>query len=830
MNTNELVVQVGSEGSKSAKIAFVGQAPSTEEVLQGRPFVGPAGRELMRQLMRVGIRRQDIYITNVIKRKLQGNDIKPFYSNSSGTKPTEELQAWWDLLNDELESLHPNVIVALGNDALLALTGESGIGKWRGSIVKSAGGLKVVPTYHPSGVLQNWKVRPLVLADFRKAKRESLFPWVNEEKWDFLIPKSIEEIKEYFDQIRKAGICAVDIETQWGSRIVCVGFSYKKNSAMCIPFFHPEAYWGYNDKLLIENLIQGILGDPSIKKVGQNFHYDWSWFRRDGYVVKNFWFDTMVAQHVAWPELPKDLATLASLYTNHSYWKDEAKDYNKIDDWDKLFRYNCKDAAVTLELVIPLQIELRDLKDQFDFEMSLIPVFVDNTLQGIRFDNEKRKEFLSIAKRELRKASKELDGLIPKNFGCLKCKGTGKIRKRSAEKKSFIKTFKTKPDQTVWKFVMEEKTCPECKGTGNHLNAGSPVQVKNLIQNYLRIPRLPKLKTTDEDMLLKLQARHPNPIFEKLLRIRGLNNLIGFLQVKIDSDGRIRTTLVCNTETGRLSSSKSPWRTGRNLQNITSQNNSIHKSSKIVRIRELFVADEGMKLAGPDYSKAEAYVMAFESGDEKYINALVNGDIHRKNASVIFGVEEKAVTSDMRQLGKRACHGINYMMGPLTLCDYIIKEMGPNFAITMAESKRFREAYLETYSGIRQFQERIQNQIETVRVLVNGFGRKRTFLGRPTGETIRKAVAFIPQSTVGDLTNRAVLRVVRISGVKFLLQVHDQILLEYRKEEEDRVLPLVEKAMAVGLEAHYTGLKYSIPIEMKVGYDWENLHKVEGKQ
>lgn len=802
-----LKIEVPAVGPRKAKIALVGQAPGAEELLDKEPFTGPAGQQLDSQLRQVGLRREDLYITNVIKRKLPGNNIKPLYEDASMTKPGPELQAWWEALEKELKEVGANVIVALGNDALLAVTGINGIGKYRGSILQSKWGSKVVPTYRPFDVIRSYSLRPLALSDLRKAKRESLHPEIILPKRDFLVAPSFNTVERYLKDTLQAGIASVDIETVKNTFISCIGFSYDPKHALCIPFLSDEGkWWSPEEYWQVQDLINQVLSSKDVKIVGQNFYYDWCWLKRAGYDIQNFWFDTLVAMHSAWPQMPKGLDVLASLFTNEPYWKDERKDINGVKDWMEYWRYNCKDAAVTLELVEPLQNELdrQHARETFDFEMSMVPHFVNQTLRGIAFDRDKRNKWRRDVRKKMAEVEDELDSLLPPGWVCQHCEGRGEVGKRKI------------------------KICPECGGKKIHVNAQSPKQLQKLIYESMGLPKtlVPKDRSTDEDAILKLEAKRPHPIFKRIIDYRGWGNLLGFLNAGVDSDARIRTTLSISTYTGRIASSGNPFGTGRNLQNVARQGGGAGKVSKSLPVRELFIADPGHILYGPDYSKAEAFVIAYESGDPIYIEALEHGDIHRKNASVIFEKPESEVTDDERQLGKRACHGLNYLMGDRTLCDYIIKEMGPEYAITQREAKRFREAYFETYKGLRDFQQRVIGQIKTTRVLKNSFGRSCQFLGRPAGATLREAVAFLPQSTVGDLCNRAILRVNDlIPDLEFLLQIHDQLLLQGdAADDQEAVASKIVEAMMIPITAVYTGITYKVPVDMKIGTDWENLH------
>lgn len=775
------------------KIVLVAESPSVEGMKSGDHFRDTEGLELLRQLERVGLSRSEVSMTHLIPTHVPNSNFSRLYSDKACTKPTEELQQAMDRLERDLTALAPNVIVPLGGYALHAVTGLSGIGKWRGSLLKSRWGAKAIPTYAPGSVLKEWSLRPVVLADLKKVKRESWHPVVKLPKRNLIINPSLKEVLDYLEEVRRSKFTSVDIETMRMSFVSCIGFSAcrKGSHAICIPFTGPAGkVWDAGEYHIIRDAIEDVLSDPSIEKAGQNFHYDWSYLRRDGYHVENYAFDTLVAQHAAWPEMPKDLGFLASIYTDEPYWKDEGKDWRNVKDWNRYYTYNATDAAVTAELVEPLkrEVERQGVQGVFEFEMSLIPVFVETTLRGIKFDTRLRKELKQKADEELKGLEEKLDSLLPEDWTCKKCGGAGTIGKK-------------KP-----------KTCPECKGKLKHINPSSNAQLKELIYKRMGLPLATKKKThkvtVDEDALVKLSLKHPHPIFEVLLRYRELRKEVEFLKVRVDTDGRIRTSLSCNTDTGRLSSSSSPFGTGSNLQNI----------KRTGRMRELFVADEGKVLYSPDYSKAEAYAVAFESGDETYINLLMSGgDIHTINAQTIF--EKEDINYEERQLGKKVCHGLNYLMGDGTLCDSVVHELGPSYAISRRDAKRFREAYFAKFSGIKDWHDRLKRQLETTRTATNCFGRKRVFLGRPDASTLKKFVAFIPQSTVADLCNRAIRRVREIEGLEFLLQVHDSFLLQGAEDaDREKVVKEIVKAMSIPMTIK--GNTFTIPVDMKIGKTW----------
>jgi len=136
---------VFGEGSSKARLVFVGEAPGEEEDLQGRPFVGRAGKLLDRLIERVGLRRSEVYICNVLKcRPPHNRDPEP-----------AEVEACGSYLRAQLEIINPRIICTLGRHAYNALfhTDER-ITRIRGVLTKYKGTL-LLPTYHPSFLLRN---------------------------------------------------------------------------------------------------------------------------------------------------------------------------------------------------------------------------------------------------------------------------------------------------------------------------------------------------------------------------------------------------------------------------------------------------------------------------------------------------------------------------------------------------------------------------------------------------------------------------------------------------------------------------------------------------
>jgi len=335
-----------------AKIAIVGEAPGEEEDKQGIPFVGSSGRELSRMLQDAGIVREDCYITNVFLDRPPANDIHKWCVDSrtatqewrelgnTGKYPYKPLAPAKYLrlqymherarLHAELEAIKPNVVIALGNTALWALTDDTGITKHRGTAMRSPHILaKIVPTYHPAAILRAWDLRAICVSDLIKAARESRSPDIHLPVGNVWIKPTLSDVIQFkLLYLDKADFIGVDVETarfEAGqlAHITCIGLS-AGTRAICIPLVDrtkPDySYWNAEEESVIYKLVKDVLHNDA-PKVFQNGLYDIQYFRHYHINVKNAICDTMVMHHSLYPELPKDLGFLGSLYTNFPSWK-----------------------------------------------------------------------------------------------------------------------------------------------------------------------------------------------------------------------------------------------------------------------------------------------------------------------------------------------------------------------------------------------------------------------------------------------------------------------------------------------------------------------------
>lgn len=354
-------------GPRNPRILFVGEAWGSTEAELGKPFCGESGKELFRMLgeatpglapklhaqvcesMKYGhswVTQREAWLsearfafTNVFAFRPHGNDIASLCSKraelpasyglpqlAQGKYIKPEFLPELDRLRIEIAQSRPNLLVALGNTACWALLQAANIGSIRGNVTQDAFGVKVLPTYHPAGVLRNWAWRPVVVMDLIKAGREGASPELVRPARRVHINPTLAEVCEWRDDLlaKPPELLSVDIETGAG-QIKCIGFAGSITESFLVPFVdlsHPSgSYWGsVEDELEAWACVKAVLEAP-IPKLGQNFIYDLQYITRMGILPSACLEDTMLLHHSLFPEMQKGLGFLGSIYTNEASWK-----------------------------------------------------------------------------------------------------------------------------------------------------------------------------------------------------------------------------------------------------------------------------------------------------------------------------------------------------------------------------------------------------------------------------------------------------------------------------------------------------------------------------
>jgi DNA polymerase len=379
-------------------MAFVGEQPGKQEIFKRKPFVGSSGQELNEDMHAANIIRSYCYLTNVFKDL--DNYLSSYCAYNKGTYfITPKGKPHIDELREELAGCSANIFVAVGGVALYALTGLSGIMKWRGSIVESnlLPGRKVIGILHPATVIPPKNVylnKYLIIRDLQKARVESEDSRIHRLNRSIAIGPSFLDVKHWlamiYDKGKKYGkIDWYDIEL-YNEELACISFGWNEFNCISIPFIGPNGdYFSIEQEAEIMAFLAKIMEDPSIEKGGQNIVFDSHFLlRRYGIKAKNL-HDTMIAQRILFPEFPIGLDFIASTYTTIPYYKDEGKRWRKLSgDWNKLWTYNANDSLACAE-AFPKQrydLERQGNLETYERQRKLIEPLTYMMERGIRID------------------------------------------------------------------------------------------------------------------------------------------------------------------------------------------------------------------------------------------------------------------------------------------------------------------------------------------------------------------------------------------------------------------------------------------------------------
>lgn len=806
-------------GPPNAKIMAVGEAPGANEEVDGRPFVGAAGQTMRKSLLSVGIDPDEIYMTNICRYRPPANKIRTWFDGAG--RPNElVLQGMLELI-EEINRIKPNVIIAFGNYPLWALTGlaqwkkiklrdggtemdYTGISNWRGSIVECTlvPGFKVIPTFHPSYITrEGYSDHGVFNLDLERIKKESQYPDLLLPQKEFVIDPQGSDRWGIADRLTGSDTSVITFDIEYiGSKLLCVGMTNHRDYAMNIKTDSESDLKFVRDVLLcgIPLNAQNSIYDASI--------LEW-WYKIP--VLQHVEYDTMLAAHAANIELPKGLDFLCSVYTDQRFYK------NMID-WDKVkagkqsimdvLRYNCIDVWTQHE-IMEEQIKY-DLDDPlveriFRFEMQLQKILWIMSSRGVKVDVDKIHALKESLAQEVRLSTHALELFAGRPINVKSPKDIPWLLFDRLGLKPG-KMNKTGP-------ATDDKTIAEVK-----LSATTDVQ-RNVIELVRTIRR-------NRDLISK------------------------FLDIQFDEDGRMRGHYSpAGTVTGRLASRQFyPTGTGGNQQNIPRDK----------RVRSMFIPDPPKLFVYADLERAESLVVAQLTQDPEMLRVHAPGvDAHKELAAVLFNKPAAEITEDERYMGKQTRHAGNYMQGPRTFMTNVNKVANKTgVAITYDQAKRYINIYRELHGFLGRWWKDVESELWRSRTLYNlvgpdGKGRRRIFYGHIRG-IVPEAVAYVPQSTVGDTLNVALLNLAAEPceymkwldldgqynewakelieyGYEPLMQVHDAVGAQINEKDAERALWLMDKLMTVPLTVPKTLETFAIPVEILVGPSWGQVKKWE---
>jgi DNA polymerase-1 len=368
---------------------------------------------------------------------------------------------------------------------------------------------------------------------------------------------------------------------------------------------------------------------------------------------------------------------------------------------------------------------------------------------------------------------------------------------------------------TYFEGEVSRETKAAYEAVGHEFNVASPKQLQVVLFDELKLPKTKKIKTgytTDAESLDWLHQKSGHPVLTSLLRIRETKKLgttVEGLIAEIAKDGRIHTHFQQTVAaTGRLSS------TGPNLQNIPV------RTEEGRTIRNCFIAGKGyVSLLTADYSQIEMRIMAHLSNDKKLLKAFESGeDLHATIAGEIFGVQANDVDPEMRRQIKAMSYGLAYGLSSYGL--------SAQLDISPPAAQDLMDKYFERFGGIRDYLKVVVEDARKVGYTETIMGRRRYLPdlmhdNRQRREVAERMALNAPiQGSAADIIKLAMLKVAsaiekeKLSS-RLLLQIHDELIVEVVKGEENEITALVKREMGAAYP-----LKAPLDVSAGLGLTW----------
>lgn len=804
----------------NARICVVADYPSYQDQQLMSGYSDAAGTTLSQCIGHSGMSMAECSVVFVIPTPSTQAEAVRYWTPKGGFSSLATMH--FAQLQEAIKEANANVYVPLGEIALQALTNKKGITKWRGSILSSIdyyGEVKVIPTIDPRVAIRQYLYRYFISADFKRINVESLSPELNLTQRNLKVQPSYLDAVAFLEHCLSATAVAVDIEV-YKKEVSCISFATSATECMSIPF---DQRWTMEEEMFLWRLVAKLLEDPKIEFVYQNGMFDLSFLYARNHIHghKGYIHDTMIKHNLNYPDFPKGLGFITSLYTREPYYKDEGKTwFNDLKggtgDIAQFYMYNAKDSAVCFEANVPISAELTRFGNDktYEFNQKLFRPLLYMQARGILVDEDK----LGAHRIEARKQRDEL----------------------------------------------QEKLNNLC---GFALNVASPLQCKKFFYQTKGYPPQTKKSKDPKTGLRKESVSADDKAMKRLIRkfgseeaklvtqIRKYRKLIGtYLEVQYDVDKRLRCSFnMAGTSTGRLSSSETIFGTGTNMQNLPKT------------FKEFLIADPGYVIVEVDKSQAEWVATAYVAGDARMIEAVESGiDAHVHTANLMFNIpkdliekenhildastdedwikEQRAIhipeiltyrnllpNMSCRQAGKKSNHSFNYGLSP--------QGFAIQYDLEIKYAKQCYELYHNAYPGLMLWHAHIRNKLSKDRTLENLFGRKRRFLNRWNDDLFKAAYSYIPQSTIGQLLNYGIIETYYQqdeSGYEFLRawdllnQVHDSMVFQYPIDKISGLAKTI-KQIQLNLDPvlYAGGRNFIVKTDCKIGLNCKKLYPID---
>jgi DNA polymerase-1 len=602
---------------------------------------------------------------------------------------------------------------------------------------------------------------------------------------NYYLIQNLNEIDEWINEAEEIGEIAVDTETDsldpHQANLVGISLSTKIGKACYIPVGHKSKRC-LNKKDVL-NKIKPLLEDPSIKKIGQNIKFDFIIFYMNG-IILNSMEDTMLMSYVLDAGKNRhNMDTLSEIHLNHKTIKFKElvgtgkKEINFSEvEIDKAKDYAAEDADVTYRLYKKFYKSLKSekLNNIYEiFEKPLIKILAFMEIEGIKVDNKFLNTLSLKFEKKIEKIQKEIFKISKKEFNIASPKQLGEIIYNDLKIAGLKKTKKGS-------FATSASVLEDLAFKGH--------EFAKLVLDWRQ---LSKLKNTYSDSL----PEHLNP-----------------------NTKRVHTSfLLAATTTGRLASSDP------NLQNIPI------KTEDGRDIRKAFIAEKDNVLISADYNQIEMRILADLADVKELKKAFKNNeDIHSLTASQIFNIDIKKVDKDQRRKAKAINFGIIYGISQYGLAKQI--------NVSNYEAEEFLNAYFAKFPEIKIYMDNTIKFCRKSGYVSNIFGRRshfnsindKNFNVRNFQE--RAAINAPIQGSASEIMRLAMIRIYKkleeekSIKSKMLLQIHDELIFEVKKNEIKKMMKIIKDEMISVANSDYHSFSIPLTVDINSGNNWGELH------
>jgi len=747
-------VKIEARGSDHPRVLFVGQAPGQQEDERNKVFVGPAGRLLLQAIQEYALK--PARLTNLVK----------CFPPGDRNPRADEIKKCQPYLMKEIKDLKPEYIVALGNYALRALTGKTGVKIYSGRVVGQIDSSKVFALYHPSFILRVEETMPKFEMHLRELKR--LLQGKNEDKIKVRIVGA-REARELIESVihHENEFVTFDYETTGihktsGAEIRCVGF-HVSGQNIVVPANSSD----------FKAFMRWFLKNP-VRKCAHNSIFERRWSMEEfGVAPKNLDIDTMLMHYLIDENARHELESLASQFLQVRSWDINALMVENKWTWatipfEKLAYYNGLDVYYTHQLADKFLVEVEE---------------VDRAYYGT---------------------------LLPLSRLCARLESRG-LKLDEAHAKKVLKLYTERCD------LLKKKMTRILK-LENNFNPNSGAQVRKIASGVLKIET--GEKTEGGQMSVKAEALEPfkdnHPFVEFYLEWKEkktlCNNYLAKFPRFMDKNGLIHAGFNPGfIVTGRVAVSNPP------VQNVPQD----------PLVRGMFVSRfTSGQILSTDYDQLEMRLVASEANEKNLLQVFEKGgDPHDTTAELMFG---KNFTKEERAIAKNINFGTVYGIQAYSLSKKFnvpkdtayrwlerFERAYPGIYKWMREQHAFvrNKGYLRSrFSRMRRFPEAVGADDYTL------------------ARILRQAGNFPIQSQGADINNIAACLVdqnLRRGKYRSLLVniVHDSIIIDVYPGEEKPVMELTKRVMEEEMKAHTPWLRVNLQVSQELSKRWGGLNQ-----